>query len=209
MNIKVEDLEQKGYVMHSRLEHEELVPFVQDIFRNSNVITKSFMWLNIILVAFLAYLITREVMTGSSIWHILGQLGWGILLVLPIIPIHEAIHGAAYKWIGASKVHYTANFRKFYFTAQADRFVVGEKEFYPLAFAPFVVINILTIVLMILLPQEFLLMLASFLFFHTTSCGGDFALAAYFYNHRDQGLVTYDDVPNKETYFYIKNSENE
>jgi hypothetical protein len=37
---------------------------------------------------------------------------------------------------------------------------------------------------------------------HTMACGGDFALASYFYTRKNSGLLTFDDVPNKMTYFY-------
>ncbi len=203
MDLKIEELENNGYHLIEELQHDELIPFVQRIFRSPNWITKTYIWLNIILIIGLLALIVVAILDGKSFGSIIGQVSWGILLLLPIIPIHEGLHGAVYKYLGAPKVHYTANFKRFYFTAQADRFLVDKNGFYPLAFTPFLVINSAAIVLMFIFP-EYLLLLCTFLFSHTTACGGDFALAAYFYNKRDTGLITYDDVPNKRTFFYAR-----
>ncbi len=207
MNEKAEALQQKGYHLQETLHHEELIPFVQKIFSQPNIIIRLFFWMNVLLLLWLIILIIYLIMQGQSTGQVIGQLGWGILLIIPIIPFHEWIHGLVYKQLGAPKVHYTANFKKFYFTAQADAFVVGEDGFYRLAFAPFVVINLIALLFMILLPADYLLILSSFLFMHTIACGGDFALAAYFFQHKDKGLITFDDVPNKTTYFMIKNSD--
>ncbi len=207
MSEKAEALQRQGYQLKEVLHHEDLIPFVQKIFQKPNWIVRIFLWINLLLLAGLITLITYQIMAGYTIGQVAGQVGWGILLILPIIPFHEWIHGLVYKQLGAPEVHYTANFRKFYFTAQADQFVVGEKGFYLLAFAPFFVISLLTILLMIALLPSFLLILTTFLFMHTTACGGDFALAAYFFQHKNQELITFDDVPNKTTYFFVKNSD--
>jgi hypothetical protein len=203
MALKIEQLDEQGYQLQTVLQHEELVPFIQDIFKKPNLITRLFIFLNIVLLAWLiGWGVYEIVARDKSFGWVLMQLSLGILLILPVIPLHEWLHGLAYKWLGAEKVHYTANFKKFYFTAQAHHFIVGEKGFYWLAFTPFVLINSMTIILMFVLPASYLLLLISFLFMHTTACGGDFALAAYFYSRKHTGLITYDDVPSKKTYFY-------
>lgn len=208
MALKIEQLNEQGYQLEDVLEHEDLVPFIQDIFKNPNLVTRFFLWLNIALLAWLiGWAVYEMIAERQSFGWVLGQLSFGVLLILPIIPFHEWLHGMAYKWLGAEKVTYTANFKKFYFTAQAHHFVVGERGFYRLAFTPFVVITSLVIILMFLLPAQYLLLLISFLLMHTTACGGDFALAAYFYARKDTGLITFDDVLAKKTYFYTPVSE--
>jgi hypothetical protein len=203
MSLKIEHLDEQGYQLQAVLQHEELVPFIQDIFKKPNVITRLFILLNIALLAWLlGWMVYEMVAQDRSFGWVLIQLGLGILLILPVIPLHEWLHGMAYKLLGAQKVNYTANFKKFYFTAQAHHFIVGENGFYWLAFTPFVMINSMIIALMFVLPVSYLLLLISFLFMHTTACGGDFALAAYFYSRRNTGLITFDDVPAKKTYFY-------
>lgn len=211
MRLKPEQLGENGYHLQKVLHHEELVPFVQDIFRNPNWITRFFIWLNILLIACLiGWTVYEMIALEKSLGTVLGQIGLGILLILPVVPFHEWLHGLVYQSLGAPKVHYTANFKKFYFTAQAHHFVVGKGGFYWLAFTPFVVVTSLVIILMLVLPDQHLLMLSSFLFMHTTACGGDFALAAYFYAKKETGLVTFDDVPAKMTYFYsLRESQEE
>ena len=202
MEIKIEDLEKEGYHLQDVLSHDELVPFVRKIFRYPNIVTRTYSWLNIALLLGLIGLMVYEWMDGRSLGAVIGQLGWGMLLLMLIIPVHEGLHGLAYRCLGATDIHYTANFKKFYFTAQAHHFIVQEQGFYLLAFTPFVLINLLALLAMIILPTHYLLMLSAFLFMHTTACGGDFALASYFYTQKNSGLLTFDDVPNKITYFY-------
>ncbi len=211
MALQIEQLTEKGYRLQDVLQHNELVPFVQGIFKEPNLITRSFIWLNIVLIACLiGWMVYDMTALNRSFGSALGQIGLGVLIILPIIPLHEWLHGLAYKALGAEKVHYTANFKKFYFTAQAHHFIVKEGGFYWLAFTPFAVITLLSLLSMIFLPGQYLLLLLSFLFMHTTACGGDFALAAYFYARRNTGLVTFDDVPAKMTYFYsLSESEEE
>lgn len=203
MELKIEHLEEEGYHLQDVLHHEDLVPFVQGIFKKPNLMTRLFIGMNIILlVGMFGWMLYEIIGLQRAVGTVLGQIGFGIFLILPIIPIHEWLHGLAYKWLGAEKVHYTAHFKKFYFTAQAHNFIVGEQGFYLLAFTPFVVISFVAILLMVLLPATYWMLLITFLFMHTTACGGDFALAAYFYGKKNTGLITFDDVPKKMTYFY-------
>jgi hypothetical protein len=39
---------------------------------------------------------------------------------------------------------------------------------------------------------------------HCSMCGGDFALLSFFREKRHLDVVTYDDVPNKISYFFEK-----
>ncbi|MDV7395982.1 hypothetical protein RZS08_31615, partial [Arthrospira platensis SPKY1] len=48
----------------------------------------------------------------------------------------------ALKAVGAPSVQYRANWRKLYLMAAADRFVTNVREFYWVAFAPFAVVSI-------------------------------------------------------------------
>ena len=66
--------------------------------------------------------------------------------MLPLIPIHELIHGLFYKLDGAPAVQYKANFKKFIFYAMADQYVTTFYSFVILAIAPFVIINTLLLI---------------------------------------------------------------
>jgi len=147
-------------------------------------------------------LITYKVIGHELITPIITQVCYGFAIALLIIPLHEWIHGLAYKYVGAKEISYTANWKKFYFTAQADHFVVNEKEFRLVAFAPFVVITSLALAIGLAFGQ-YLLMLG-LIFAHTTMCSGDFALVSYFYQNRGKGLVTYDDYSNQIAYFFVE-----
>ena len=124
--------------------------------------------------------------------------------MLPLIPIHELIHGLFYKLAGAPTVSYKANFKKFIFYAMADKFITDQKNFVRLALAPFIVINSILIISILLSSGIISFLLAGILFIHTAGCAGDFALVSYFIENDGRNLVTYDDVSKGESYFYKK-----
>jgi hypothetical protein len=45
------------------------------------------------------------------------------------------------------------------------------------------------------------------LLMHSSMCSGDFGLLSYLEFHKDKELVTFDDVANKITYFYVRHTE--
>ena len=200
--ITPEQLRAGSYQQVEHLEFDQIIPFVQNQMRQSNLITRSYNWSLLLFLVWMLGVAFFEVRQGMTVGNAVAQIGYGVIITFLLIPLHEALHGLVYYLQGARKIHYTANFRKFYFTAQADHFVVGEKGFYWLAFTPFVVIGFCSLVLGFIFPA-ILLPTAAILTLHSTFCGGDFALAAYFYRHRGQGMLTYDDVEAKEAYFFL------
>ncbi|MEL7117904.1 MAG: DUF3267 domain-containing protein [Bacteroidota bacterium] len=200
----LEALEKKGFAIKDILDHNELIPFVKEIFQNQNLITRSYSGITlstiVVATALLAYYIVKGELDAFV------PFGLGIAVTFLLIPIHEWIHGITYKLLGAKKVSYSAHWKKFYFTAEADQFVVPEQSFYILAFSPFTVISFLCLILMVFFPPYYKLMGAGIFMLHTIFCGGDFGLAAYFYQHKNEELVTFDDVVNKKTYFLSKTS---
>ncbi len=200
--ITPEQLRAGSFQQVEHLEFDQIIPFVQNQMRQTNLITRSYNWLLLLFLLIMLVVAYLEVRAGMAFMEAVAQIGYGVIITFLLIPLHEALHGLVYYLQGARKIHYTANFRKFYFTAQADHFVVGEKGFYWLAFTPFVVIGLSAVLLGIIFPA-ILLPATAILTMHSTFCGGDFALAAYFYRHRGQGMLTYDDVEAKEAYFFL------
>ncbi|MEM1219895.1 MAG: DUF3267 domain-containing protein [Bacteroidota bacterium] len=200
--LQPEQLHAGSYRLVDTLGFGDLLPFLQNQMGQSNLITRLYYRFLFLFLFWMIGLVVFQVRSGMVFWEALGQIGVGVIITFLLIPLHEALHGLVYYLQGARKIHYTANFRKFYFTAQADQFVVSERGFYWLAFTPFVVIGASSLILGLLFPP-LLLPTAAILTLHSTFCGGDFALAAYFYRHRGQGLLTYDDVEAKEAYFFL------
>lgn len=195
-------INEQEYRQIADLSFDDIIPFVREQMLDRNLVVRTFSILQLLFLGYLLGVTIYQISNGASIGNTVGQIGFGFLATILLIPLHEGLHGLAYYLLGARKIHYTANFRKFYFTAQADRFVVGEKAFYGVAFTPFLVIGLLSIVVGFVWPVLWL-PATTVLLVHTVFCGGDFALAGFFYRHHQQGMLTYDDVPAKHAYFYL------
>ena len=197
---------EEHYIELLALRHDDIIPFVQDVFANRRPIIQLYIALNIALLLGLIIVgiwqAFQEVISG---WTILKYAGLGLTLgLLPLIPVHEWIHGLAYKFVGAPKVTYGANLKKFYFYAVADHFVVKSSEFRIIALAPFVIINILVIVATFFVSIEIQWFLLGVLLIHTAACSSDFAMLSYYSRYKEEEIYTFDDVKGKISYFYRK-----
>ena len=201
MKIKPSALTSNGYELQSELYHSEIAVFVQPyIFRKNSA--SVFYWLfNLcVLTGSIYSIFTCDIGIGKSI----GFFALGFCGLLPLIPLHELIHGLFYKIDGATVVQYKANFKKFIFYAMADQYVINFSSFVLLALAPFVIINSLLLVALVFSTGSLSFLFAGMLFVHTSGCAGDFALISYFLEHDYKHLVTYDDVAEGKSYFYKK-----
>ncbi|MDX1939663.1 MAG: DUF3267 domain-containing protein, partial [Saprospiraceae bacterium] len=140
-----------------------------------------------------------------SIWNIINYtlIGFGLTLTI-LIPVHEALHGLAYKILGAPKVAFGGNLRQFYFYAVADRFVIGKSGFRILALTPFIVISMISIMGILLMSVKMQWMLWGVLLMHTGACAGDFGLLGFYKRHQGSEIFTFDDVKEKVAYFFQK-----
>jgi hypothetical protein len=205
MYLTPENLETQGYRLHSSLDHEDIIPFVQEHIYSSNWIARGFRFLTMGLLAFSVVWIAVGIIRVPGDWgKILSYFGYGLILSFLLAPIHELIHGIALKAVGAPSVQYRANWRKLYFMAAADRFVTNDRQFYWIAFPPFVVISLLGLAMWMWLPYPWTFTALGLLFLHTAFCVGDFALAAFMNTHKEQNMLTYDLTDEKVSYFYVK-----
>ena len=202
MKVRIEDIRSNYKLIESiNLDHDVL-PFIQ---------RHLFVWNRVTVVYLLSTLLLLAGLVASSItnWSNIGgiipfliRLAIGfIALPILVIPIHEGIHGLVYKLLGAKQVRYTADLKRFIFTAQANNFVVNKSEFYWLAFSPFLVVTIFGLLTIWVFPTYADIIIA-FLFAHSTMCAGDFGLASYFFIHRKKAPVTYDNFEDNRAYFF-------
>jgi hypothetical protein len=188
------------FVRAEVIDHDNLMPFVQAYFLRLNPVMVIFALINLASLAAWIFF-ARQVQDGSGMLFtfILALVG-----VLPLIPLHEWIHGLVYRLQGARDVRYGGSLRKFYFYAIAHRFVVSAGQLVVLALAPLVVISLLCILLAWLTPllRSFALAL---LFVHATAASGDFAILSYLWEQRGKTVYTFDDAETRQSYFYIRN----
>ncbi|MCB9283129.1 MAG: DUF3267 domain-containing protein [Lewinellaceae bacterium] len=205
MRLHPQDLESQGYRLLSSLHHQEIVPFVQEHLGTDNWIVRAYRLLTMgSLGVSLGYIITSIIRTPGSWDQVLTHFSYGLALAFLLAPVHELIHGIALKAVGAPGVQYRANWRKLYFMAASDGFVTNAREFYWIAFPPFVVISTAAIAMLVWLPDPWTFTALGLFVLHTAFCVGDFTLAAFMNDHKEQGIVTYDVTDEQVSYFYVK-----
>ena len=206
MKLKPEDLEKEGYVLLSSLHHDELIPFLKESFDTRSTVIKRYHLFLVILLLVLVLMFFFDIEgSGKAIWSDrLLFISAGVLASLLIIPVHELLHAWAYKYLGASSTSFDANWKKLYFMAMADQFVVNYREFRIVALTPLVVISVICLILLLLPIGIWKFSVMVFFLLHSTFCSGDIALLNYFEAHQENGMVTYDDKQARMSYFYEK-----
>jgi hypothetical protein len=202
MSQLVQTLTDKGFTLLDRLDHRELIPFVQRYLKKRNTVTVLYILLNAAL--FLALLVRMVLLlksgqAGKS--EVLLHLSWGMALAFALIPLHEYIHVLAYRSQGARETSYDVHWRKFYFLAVAHGFVAGQRQFRIVALAPVAVITLAGLLAMPLTGASWQLTMLSMLLIHAAFSAGDFGLLSYFHEHRHLEVVTFDDRDQKLSYF--------
>lgn len=203
MKIKPEELDAAGYVLIDELPHQDLVPFLKRYLKAKTTVVRLYNQLSAAMLALIiGYMAWAYFQHGAKITQGLIQVSYGASISFLLIPIHEVLHGLAYRYLGAPKTSYMMNLKKFYFAALADKFVCSAKEFRIVALAPFTVITCLCLVLALWLPYAWSLTVLSTMLTHSLFCSGDFGLLSYLEAHKDSEIVTYDDLSSNSSYFF-------
>ncbi|MFD2570564.1 DUF3267 domain-containing protein [Spirosoma soli] len=136
----------------------------------------------------------------SLVWQLVG----GLVGLLILLPIHELIHGLAFKYIGAPHIGYGYSLRSLIVYAYSQLFPTTMREVAFVAVMPFIIITTSLLIGWAIWPvyKVFWLIL---LIIHTSACIGDFALIRYYYKNRQRTIYTYDDVEGeRRSYFFEK-----
>jgi len=203
MEIRPDELSEKGYFLLDKLKHNELPVFLRKYLNQKTAVSIVFYGLNIVLLLVAVFLFVTNFHQG-----LLSNLNWayhyfiGFSIAFLLVPLHEYIHVLAYKSQGAKNTSYDSNIKKFFFLALADKFVAAKNEFRIVALAPFASITSILLLLLTISSYSWTLTILGILLCHTAMSSGDFALLSYFEFHRDKEVVTYDNVEEKTSYFY-------
>jgi hypothetical protein len=207
MHLKPSELIQHGYEPILELPHKEMVPFVLEQLKKHNPVTLFFWGFSALSVLGWLFHIVLAGLEGQL--ELIGFLSFtGLSLfffLIPTVPLHELIHGAVYKLLGAPRVAYGADWSKMVFYAIAPSYVVNAREFIVLALAPFVVFTLLFIPLLFLIPPNWLWAVWGLFLLHTSGCAGDFAMVSFCYENRGKDLVTYDE--EEVSFFLVKDRD--
>lgn len=194
-------LEGDGYKKLEELNHNEMVPFLMKNLKNRNPVNGIFKHGTMLLIALVLFVWIGRWDTAS---FFIG-LGAGLLFTFTIgVIIHEVLHLIVYKLLGAKKTKLKPLWEQGAVAAVADRFVVSEKEFYLLAFTPFVVLTAAGIFALFNTYGWIFYGVSTFLVVHATACIGDFSLAGFMYENRHRSVVTFDNTEEEKSYFFVK-----
>jgi hypothetical protein len=193
----------ENYELMETLEHDNLVPFLQIYSKVNTHLMYFFLILAVSIPAIMTFLFFKNMEdNGLDILLGIGHILMAFSIIIILVPIHEYIHSLAYQALGAKETSFYANWRKFYFAAIANKFVISKKEFQIVAFAPFVVIAVLLLSVLPFVSIYWQLTTVTALFIHVITCSGDFAMVNYYIVHDSLEILNFDDKELKTTYFY-------
>lgn len=138
---------------------------------------------------------------GFDAW--MTRFGNAVLSFIVLLPLHEWLHGVAYRLHGARDIRYGVNLRKLYAYAVAHNFVIGRRGFAWVAITPFLVITAGLVVATVIFDAH-RFFLAGVLLLHTAGTSGDFAMLNYLWLHSHREVYTYDDADSHTSYFYAR-----
>jgi len=185
------------------LDFGDMIPFVLSNIKRRGISSFFYAFVNIgSLVAIVLFLVLELAESHLSWISILKQFGAGVFTgSILVIPVHEFLHGMAFRILGSRKITYGADMQQLIFFVTADRFPVSGRELLFLAMTPFLVINTITIIIVVVWLPQMILFTAFFLISHNIMCIGDFAVVNYVLLHGKK-IYTFDDVLGKKSYFY-------
>lgn len=200
MAPSVDELTSAPYDLLAELTHAQLGEFVlQYFFRRRS-------WLvwahHAMSLATLIAIVFVAIGQHRSFLRCLGDfaLAFAALFVV-ILPLHELLHAAGYRLVGARDIRWDYSLRMLAVWVIAHRFVAGTRAFLIVALAPFVVLNAALIAAAIAFPQRAVLLLFVLLW-HLHGTAGDWALLNFVWLHRARGFWTYDDAEAGKSYFF-------
>lgn len=188
------------------LDHDDMISFVQKELEQPHPLIRQFVQFNwLFTLGTLAYAAVQlyhgTLAPGPMILHFF--LGVVLSMTLLIV-VHEAIHAAVYRLVGASSVQFGGSFRKMYFYAVADQYVLRSKQFRMIALAPFVFVLLVGVVALTLVPPVFQWVLLGLILVHNWNCIGDFVMLGFLEQFRPEEMYTYDDVDEGKSYFFVE-----
>lgn len=207
MKYSIKELKNtNNFKMLLELEYAEILSFVIKYIKKLNPGTIFYFLFNLFFLVLIILLIIQNLINNNFIWgKILTYSLYGLLIgFIFIIPIHELLHGLTYKLAGAKKISFGAIWKDFAFYVTADKFVVNKLTIILVALTPFLIVNIFFLAGIIFSGeyQKWTFIVAAFA--HGSMCIGDFAILSFFLENKGKEIYTYDNRPEKKSYFYEK-----
>ncbi len=137
--------------------------------------------------------------------YLLVVLGTILFSFTLLVVIHELLHGLALLAIGAPRISFGGDLRRFVFYAAADRFVIGRQPFLFVALMPLAVVQLVAVAgIIVWFYHPFLYFFLILMTMHSFFCSGDIALVSVFYRHPGKRVYMYDVTSERVTYFFAE-----
>lgn len=203
MKPTIEELRnEEKYRLILAVPFENLLPF---LFDNMSAATKTmrffYSFLIMCALSVIFFVFQTEKAFGQIFWY--GLVGFLSSFTI-MVPIHELLHGLAFKIFGARKLKFGKDIKQMMFYVTVNNFVMNRRQFSVLALLPFITVTFVLLALELLVPGPLRWFCLSAMFWHATMCIGDFAMLSFFEKNKNLELYTFDDVSKKSTYFYVK-----
>ena len=205
MNPRPVDLKEKPeFTLMDEIDFSSTVPFLMKYIGRFNLTMGFYFIFLAALLSLIVYLNLNFIFQTEMGWNtVIKYSSFGFFIgALPVIPIHELIHGLACRLLGAKKIVYGVEWKHMMFYAAAHNFVMNRKQFAVVALSPFILITAFFMISASSSEGLRSLMWISAAFFHGTMCIGDFGLLSFFNENRGKEIYTYDNIHEKKTYFY-------
>jgi len=190
----------------SELGYDHIITFVFENIRKSTISSIFYFFINFLTLILILYFLVYGLQTGRlTFGEFMREFALGLISgSFLVIPFHEGFHGLAYKIAGAPKIHFGADLKQMIFYVAAHNFVLSRKQFYLVALAPFVMINIIISIIYLVTAWFEIHTILFLLLFHNIMCIGDFAMISFYQVHEDKELYTFDDLENRISFIYEK-----
>ena len=189
------------YALIAEFSHAgDLVPHVQRYLRRRSWIGVAYWLASALGLAAVALLARRSGLPGAVAFATAcagAMLGYVLL-----VPLHEYVHGLAYRALGARAVTVRYDWRRLTAYCAADRFPVTGRGFTAVCLAPLLVLTPPLAVAAMASPGPAGGLLGGAALLHLGACSGDVAFVNFLWAHRARRVVTYDDVAAGRTYFF-------
>ena len=110
----------------------------------------------------------------------------GFVGFIPIIVLHEWIHGIGFHYYSKQKVKY--KFHGWAFSASTPGILYRKISYFIIGLAPAVIINVILLVLFFI-SEDFRLMYFMMILLHTSGCAGDFYVTVMLVKYQKNTLV--------------------
>lgn len=209
--LTTEDLlDENEFELMTEVSHQDLKEFVVAQISQEKQIIRMYSIYQLIMVLLFMFFFSKSVALAiKGFPEMLIPIGLAIIFSLSIlIVVHELLHALAYLLIGARKISFGANIKKFVFYALADRQVISPDAFRIVALAPFVLVKLVCLIgIVIFFNQQLMYFSLTVMCLHSLFCAGDIAMLAFYRIHSEKEIYNYDDKAKGKTYFYSQKTK--